>query len=69
MLKMDFLKLKTLSIIKDTLLLIQENRGIAVDIEHIPLDDPITFKLYQYGNTKGTFQFESEGMRQWLTKL
>ncbi|MGI2261887.1 DNA polymerase III subunit alpha [Candidatus Cardinium hertigii] len=69
MLKMDFLGLKTLSIIKDTLQLIQQNRAIAIDIDLIPLDDPITFKLYQSGNTKGTFQFESEGMRQWLIKL
>ncbi|ROT47820.1 DNA polymerase III subunit alpha [Candidatus Cardinium hertigii] len=69
MLKMDFLGLKTLSIIKDALLLIEQNRGISIDIDLIPLDDPITFKLYQTGNTKGTFQFESEGMRQWLIKL
>ncbi|WP_342265513.1 DNA polymerase III subunit alpha [Cardinium endosymbiont of Philonthus spinipes] len=69
MLKMDFLGLKTLSIIKDALLLIQQNRGITIDIDQIPLDDPLTFKLYQSGNTKGTFQFESEGMRQWLIKL
>ncbi|CDG49681.1 DNA polymerase III subunit alpha [Cardinium endosymbiont of Bemisia tabaci] len=69
MLKMDFLGLKTLSIIKDTLQLIQQNRAISIDIDLIPLDDPITFKLYQSGHTKGTFQFESEGMRQWLIKL
>lgn len=69
MLKMDFLGLKTLSIIKDALQLIQQNRAISIDIDLIPLDDPITFKLYQSGNTKGTFQFESEGMRQWLIKL
>lgn len=69
MLKMDFLGLKTLSIIKDALLLINQNRGILIDIDTIPLDDPVTFNLYQAGNTKGTFQFESEGMRQWLIKL
>lgn len=69
MLKMDFLGLKTLSIIKDALLLIAQNRGVIIDIDAIPLDDPTTFKLYQAGNTKGTFQFESEGMRQWLIKL
>ncbi|UWW96620.1 MAG: DNA polymerase III subunit alpha [Candidatus Cardinium sp.] len=69
MLKMDFLGLKTLSIIKDALLLIEQNSAITIDIDCIPLDDPITFKLYQSGNTKGTFQFESEGMRQWLIKL
>lgn len=69
MLKMDFLGLKTLSIIKDALLLIEQNNGIQIDIDQIPLDDPLTFKLYQLGHTKGTFQFESEGMRQWLIKL
>ncbi len=69
MLKMDFLGLKTLSIIKDAVLLIQQNISITIDIDLIPLDDPTTFKLYQSGNTKGTFQFESEGMRQWLIKL
>ncbi|WP_339044597.1 DNA polymerase III subunit alpha [Cardinium endosymbiont of Tipula unca] len=69
MLKMDFLGLKTLSIIKDALLLIDQNKGILIDIDTIPLDDPVTFSLYQAGNTKGTFQFESEGMRQWLIKL
>ncbi|MCT4697006.1 MAG: DNA polymerase III subunit alpha [Candidatus Cardinium sp.] len=69
MLKMDFLGLKTLSIIKDALLLIQQNRAITIDIDLIPLDDPLTFQLYQSGSTKGTFQFESEGMRQWLVKL
>ncbi|WP_419241086.1 DNA polymerase III subunit alpha [Cardinium endosymbiont of Nabis limbatus] len=69
MLKMDFLGLKTLSIIKDALLLIQQNRNVSINIDEIPLDDPIAFQLYQSGNTKGTFQFESEGMRQWLMKL
>lgn len=69
MLKMDFLGLKTLSIIRDALLLIAQNRGVTIDIDKIPLDDPLTFKLYQCGNTKGTFQLESEGMRQWLIKL
>ena len=69
MLKMDFLGLKTLSIIKDALRLIEENRGISIDVDQIPLDDLLTFQLYQAGNTKGTFQFESEGMRQWLIKL
>ncbi|AWN82098.1 DNA polymerase III subunit alpha [Candidatus Cardinium hertigii] len=69
MLKMDFLGLKTLSILKHALLNIAANKGIHIDIDRIPLDDPLTFKLYQTGNTKGTFQFESEGMRQWLIKL
>ena len=69
MLKMDFLGLKTLSIIKDTLSLIDKHYGQKIDIDLIPLDDPKTFALYQAGKTKATFQFESEGMRQWLKKL
>lgn len=69
MLKMDFLGLKTLSIIKETIHLVYQNWDIVIDIDKIPLDDPATFYLYQTGNTKGTFQFESEGMRQWLIKL
>lgn len=69
MLKMDFLGLKTLTIIKTALETIKRNHGIDIDIDHIPLDDEKTFKLYQKGDTVGTFQFESEGMRQWLQKL
>ncbi len=69
MLKMDFLGLKTLSIIKDCLKLIQKNKGEDIDIDTIPLDDEITFKLYQKGDTIGTFQFESTGMRKYLQVL
>ena len=69
MLKMDFLGLKTLSIIKDALSNIEENCGVSIDIDQIPLDDPKTFELYQQGQTVGTFQFESEGMRQYLKEL
>jgi len=69
MLKMDFLGLKTLSIIKDALKLIKKNRGISIDIDTIPLDDEQTFKLYQRGDTIGTFQFESPGMRKYLQVL
>lgn len=69
MLKMDFLGLKTLNIIKTALDTIQRDHGIEIDIDNIPLDDEKTFKLYQRGDTVGTFQFESEGMRQWLQKL
>lgn len=69
MLKMDFLGLKSLSIIHDTLKLIEQNHNIAVDLFSLPLDDGKTYELYQRGDTVGTFQFESEGMRQWLTKL
>src|SRR3569832_1152202 len=69
MLKMDFLGLKTLSIIKNVLSLIEKNHGKHIDIDTICLEDRKTFDLYQRGDTVATFQFESEGMRQWLTKL
>ena len=69
MLKMDFLGLKTLTIIKTALENIRQNHGIEIDIDKIPLHDEKTFELYQRGDTTGTFQFESEGMRQWLQKL
>ncbi len=69
MLKMDFLGLKTLSIIKDALKLVSKNRGVTIDIDKIPLDDSKTFELYQQGDTIGTFQFESPGMRKYLQVL
>ena len=69
MLKMDFLGLKTLSIIKDALVLIEKNHGQRIVIDEVPLTDAKTFALYQRGDTIATFQFESEGMRQWLVKL
>ncbi len=69
MLKMDFLGLKTLTILRDAIDLIQRNHNIKIDIDKIPLDDKKTFELYQKGNTIGTFQFESEGMQTWLRKL
>ena len=69
MLKMDFLALKTLTIIQDTLQIIKETQGTEIDIDCIPLDDEKTFKLYQRGDTAGTFQFESEGMRKYLQEL
>ena len=69
MLKMDFLGLKTLSIIKDALDNIYKRHGDKINIESIPLDDIKTFELYQQGNTIGTFQFESDGMRTHLTNL
>jgi DNA polymerase III subunit alpha len=69
MLKMDFLGLKTLSIIRDALFLIQKNHGVDIDIDDIPLDDPKTFELYQKADTVGTFQFESDGMRKYLKEL
>ncbi|MFO8053943.1 MAG: DNA polymerase III subunit alpha, partial [Bacteroidales bacterium] len=69
MLKMDFLGLKTLSIIKDALKNIKHRHDVNIDIEQIPLDDTKTYALFQAGNTVGTFQFESEGMREHLKNL
>ena len=69
MLKMDFLGLKTLSIIKDTVDNIRRSKGISIDIEEIPLEDPETYKLYSRGDTNGIFQFESEGMKKHLRDL
>ncbi len=69
MLKMDFLGLKTLSIIKEALKNIEKRYGTKIDIENIPLDDEETYKLYQRGDTVGTFQFESQGMREYLKEL
>ena len=67
--KMDFLGLKTLTIIKDALRLIKENHGIEIDIDTISLEDQTTFELYQRGDTNGTFQFESDGMQMYLREL
>jgi len=67
--KMDFLGLKTLTIIRDALRLIKQNHGIDINIDTIPLDDKITLELYQRGETNGTFQFESPGMQKHLIAL
>ncbi|HEU0064960.1 MAG TPA: DNA polymerase III subunit alpha [Flavisolibacter sp.] len=67
--KMDFLGLKTLSILKDALLIIKEDRGIEIDIDTIPFDDSKTYELYQKGDTIATFQFESPGMQKYLKEL
>ncbi|MEJ8818974.1 DNA polymerase III subunit alpha [Lacibacter sp. H407] len=67
--KMDFLGLKTLSILKNALQLIKQNHGVEIDIDTIPLDDKKTFELYQHGSTIGTFQFESVGMQKYLREL
>ena len=69
MLKMDFLGLKTLSIIKDTLADIKEQHGVTIDIDEVSLDDPLTYELFQKGDTIGVFQFESEGMQMYLKEL
>ncbi len=67
--KMDFLGLKTLSILKTALSLIKQNHGISIEIDNIPLDDEATYQLYQHGDTNGTFQFESPGMQKHLREL
>ena len=69
MLKMDFLGLKTLTIIKDTINLVKIKHGVEIDPDEIPLDDVKTFELYQRGETNGTFQFESGGMQKSLRIL
>ena len=67
--KMDFLGLKTLSIIKDTLSNIRKSKGIDIDIDTIPIDDKKTYKLFSRGDTVGVFQFESTGMQKYLKDL
>jgi DNA polymerase-3 subunit alpha len=69
LIKFDFLGLKTLTIIDNTLKAIKEYEGIELDINAIPLDDPKTFKLLQEGETDGVFQLESEGMKDLLRRL
>ncbi len=69
LIKMDFLGLKTLSIIKEALANIKQTRDMDLDIDNIPLDDPATFKLYCDGRTTSTFQFESSGMQNSLRDL
>ena len=69
LIKMDFLGLKTLSIIKEAIENIKNSKGIIVDIDEIPIDDPATYKLYSDGRTIGTFQFESAGMQKYLREL
>ena len=69
MLKMDFLGLRTLSIIKICLAEVKKRFGIDIDIEKIPIDDPKAYEIYSNGDTKSVFQFESPGMMEWLQKL
>jgi DNA polymerase III subunit alpha len=67
--KMDFLGLKTLTIMRDALKMIKENHGVTIIADDIPLDDVKTYELYQRGDTNGTFQFESAGMQKYLREL
>ena len=69
MLKMDFLGLRTLSIIKECQANIKKRWGVEFDIEKIPIDDKATYELYSRGDTTSVFQFESPGMKEWLIKL
>ena len=69
LIKMDFLGLKTLSEQKEACAIIKQTRGIDIDLDHIPIDDPKTYELYQQGRTIGTFQFESSGMQKYLREL
>jgi len=69
LIKMDFLGLKTLSIIKEALSNIKKSKGLTIDISRIPMDDEKTYELYSKGQTVGTFQFESAGMQKYLRDL
>ena len=69
LLKVDFLGLRTLTVINETLKLIKKTRNIDIDIEKLPLDDPCTYKLLASSHTIGIFQVESSGMRDLLKKL
>lgn len=69
LLKMDFLGLRTLSVIENALAMIKANHGIDIDLDTIPEDDPKTFELFGKGQTIALFQFESAGMQDWLRKL
>ncbi len=69
LIKMDFLGLKTLSIIKESLSNIKKSKGIDIDIDTIPIDDQKTYELFSKGLTVGTFQFESHGMQKYLKEL
>jgi len=69
LLKMDFLGLRTLTIIRDTLALVKKNHDVEIDIDEIPFDDQKTYRLFTKGQTTGIFQFESPPMREYLKKL
>jgi DNA polymerase-3 subunit alpha len=69
LIKMDFLGLKTLSELKEACKVVKQTRNIDVDIDAIPIDDELTYQLYQEGRTIGTFQFESPGMQKYLREL
>ena len=69
LIKMDFLGLKTLSELKEAVKNVKQTEGIDIDLDNIPIDDELTYQLYQEGRTIGTFQFESAGMQKYLREL
>ena len=69
LIKMDFLGLKTLSELKEACKVVKQTTGHVIDLEKIPIDDELTYQLYQQGRTIGTFQFESAGMQKYLREL
>ena len=69
LLKMDFLGLRTLSVMENALRMIRENHGVNIDLDTLPEDDADTFALFTRGDTVAVFQFESSGMRDWMRKL
>lgn len=69
LLKMDFLGLKNLSIMESALRIVKKTRGVEIDIDDLPLDDDLTYKLFQKAETTGVFQFESSGMKRYLREL
>ncbi len=69
LLKMDFLGLKTLTLIKDAVVIVKERHGIEIDPEKIPIDDEKTYQLFQRGETVGVFQYESAGMQKYMREL
>ncbi|MBQ7192663.1 MAG: DNA polymerase III subunit alpha [Paludibacteraceae bacterium] len=69
LIKMDFLGLKTLTIIRECLKNVKHSQGLNIDIDHIPVDDPDTYRLFQEGRTVAVFQFESAGMQKYMKEL
>ena len=69
LLKMDFLGLRTLTLLENAVRLIQQTRSEKIDVYKLPIDDPETYQLLQRGDAKGVFQFESDGIRELLKRL
>jgi DNA polymerase-3 subunit alpha len=69
LLKMDFLGLRTLSVLEESVRLIEKHHGVTIDLSKLPLDDAAAYKVFQDAETIGTFQFESSGMRDYLRRL